>query len=234
MGAAEFAIKNRLISSLVIIASLVGGWIAYQSMPRFEDPEFTIRTAEVITQYPGATPDEVANEVTEALETAIQQMQEVEEVRSNSSAGLSRVSVDVKFEFSPSKEALQAIWTKLRNKVSDAQGSLPPNAQESVVNDDFGDVYGLYYVITGEGFSPAELRAYAKRLRAELLAVEDVAKVQINGTQPEAIYVEISRERAVALGVSVDSIYNALAQQILLVIMFIMVTISFLSILRKH
>lgn len=213
MGAAEFAIKNRLISSLVIIASLVGGWIAYQSMPRFEDPEFTIRTAEVITQYPGATPDEVANEVTEALETAIQQMQEVEEVRSNSSAGLSRVSVDVKFEFSPSKEALQAIWTKLRNKVSDAQGSLPPNAQESVVNDDFGDVYGLYYVITGEGFSPAELRAYAKRLRAELLAVEDVAKVQINGTQPEAIYVEISRERAVALGVSVDSIYNALAQQ---------------------
>ena len=107
----------------------------------------------------------VANEVTEALETAIQQMQEVEEIRSTSSAGLSRIDVDIKYEFSPSKDDLQIIWGKLRNRVRDAQGALPPGVRTSVVNDDFGDVFGLYYLITGEGFSPAELLEYTKTLR---------------------------------------------------------------------
>lgn len=120
-----FAIKNRLFTMIVIIASLVGGWFAYENMARFEDPEFTIRSAVVITRYPGATPIEVANEITEPLETAIQQLQEVEEITSTSSAGLSRIQVDIKYRFSPSKQALQGIWSKLRNKVKDAQSSLP-------------------------------------------------------------------------------------------------------------
>ena len=92
MGPAELAIKNRLMSFIVIALALIGGWQAYQTMPRFEDPEFTIREAQVITPYPGATPEEVANEVTEALETAIQQLQEVKEIRSVSSVGPSTVS----------------------------------------------------------------------------------------------------------------------------------------------
>ena len=213
MNLAEFSIKNRLISFLVIIGSLIGGWIAYQNMARFEDPEFTIRTAVVNTQYPGATPEEVANEVTEALETAIQQMQEVEEIRSTSFAGSSTINVDIKYSFSKSRSDLQDIWTKLRNKVHDAQSSLPPGAMESTVNDDFGDVYGLYYLITGEGFTPKELNEYAKTLRTDLLAVEGVAKVGIIGTQAEAIYVEISRERSKLLGVSVDRVYQDLAKQ---------------------
>jgi multidrug efflux pump subunit AcrB len=213
MNPAEFAIKNRLISFIVIGISLLGGWYAYENMPRFEDPEFIIRTAEVITQYPGATPEEVANEVTEVLESAIQQLQEVEEIRSYSSTSLSRLSVDIKYEFSKSKDDLAIIYTKLRNKVSDAQGSLPPGTQESVVNDDFGDVYGLNYLITGEGFTPKELYEYAKDLRTELMSAEGVAKVAILGSQSEAIYVEISRAKAAQLGVSVEQIYSDLAQQ---------------------
>ncbi|QLC26439.1 efflux RND transporter permease subunit [Parasphingopyxis algicola] len=213
MGPAEFSIKNRLISFIVIIGVLVGGWIAYGNMPRFEDPEFTIREAVVITQYPGATPEEVANEVTEPLESAIQQMAEVEEVRSVSSDGLSRITVEVKYGDSTTRDALQLVWTKLRNRVRDAQGSLPPGAQESIVNDDFGDVYGIYYLITGDGYTPRELYEYARDLRTDLLAVDGVAKVAIQGQQQEAIYVEISRERASALGVSVDQVYNDLAQQ---------------------
>ena len=213
MGPAEFAIKNRLISFIVIALALVGGWQAYRSMPRFEDPEFTIREAVVVTPYPGATPEEVANEVTEALETAIQQMQEVHEIRSVSSAGMSRISVEIKYEFSPTKDALQIIWGKLRNKVEDAQSSLPPGAGRSIVNDDFGDVYGLYYLITGDGFTPRELHQYAKALRTELLTAEGVAKVVLHGVQSEAIYVETSRERAAALGVSVEQVYNDLARQ---------------------
>ncbi|QLC22019.1 efflux RND transporter permease subunit [Parasphingopyxis sp. CP4] len=213
MSPAEFSIKNRLISFLVIIGVLVGGWLAYGNMPRFEDPEFTIREAVVITQYPGATPEEVANEVTEPLESAIQQMGEVEEVRSVSSDGLSRITVEIKYGDSTTRDALQLIWTKLRNRVRDAQSSLPPGAEESIVNDDFGDVYGIYYLITGEGYSPRELYEYARDLRTELLAVDGVAKVAIQGQQQEVIYVEISRERASALGVSVDQVYNDLAQQ---------------------
>ena len=213
MNPAEFAIKNRLIAFIVLSASLIGGWLAYENMPRFEDPEFTIRTAQVITQYPGASAEEVATEVTEALESAIQQMQEVEELESTSSAGVSQIAVDIKYEFSPSKADLQTIYAKLRNKVSDAQSALPPGALETIVNDDFGDVYGLYYVLTGEGFSSKELNDYAKSVRTEMLAVEGVAKVSINGVQSEAIYVEISRERANSLGVSIEQVYQDLAQQ---------------------
>ena len=213
MGIAEYSIQNRLMMFILILASLFGGYYAYENMGRFEDPEFTIRTAVVITQYPGASPEEVAREVTDPLETAIQQLQEVDEISSVSSAGLSRINVDIKYEFSPTKEDLQVLWTKLRNKVADAAGSLPPGAQTPFVNDDFGDVYGLYYMLTGEGYSLRELEDYAKRLRGELLAVDGVGKVTLSGEQQEAIYVEISRERAAAIGASVGQIYNDLAQQ---------------------
>lgn len=181
MSVAEFSIKNRLISFIVIIVVLAGGWIAYGNMPRFEDPEFTIREAIVITQYPGASPEEVANEVTEPLETAIQQMPEVEEVSSVSLDGVSQITVEVKYGDSQSRDALQLVWTKLRNRVRDAQGSLPPGTLESIVNDDFGDVYGIYYLITGEGYSPREIYEYARDLRTELLTVDGVARVTIQG-----------------------------------------------------
>jgi multidrug efflux pump subunit AcrB len=213
MNLAEFAIKNRLISAIVILFSLVGGWIAYENMPRFEDPEFTIRQAQIVTSYPGASPEEVLNEVTEPLETALQGLAEVETVESVSSAGLSRVTVEIRYEYSRTKADLQVIWGKVRNKVKDVQRSLPPGAQESIVNDDFGDVYGLYYLITGEGYSAIQLRNYAKQLRDELLLVEDVANVAITGDQEEVIYVEVSRERSAALGVSLNNLYNTLAQQ---------------------
>ena len=213
MHPAEFAIKNRLISVIVILIALYSGWTAYQNMPRFEDPEFTIREAVVVTQYPGATPEEVIDEVTEPLESAIQQMQEVDEITSVSRFGVSRITVEIKYEFSPSKDDLQLIWTKLRNEVDDAVASLPPGAETPSVNDGFGDVFGLYYFVTGEGYTHRELHEYVKGLRADLLAVDDVAKVDINGVPSEAIYVEISRDRAASLGVSVDQVYNDLAKQ---------------------
>lgn len=213
MNLAEFSIKNPLICCIVILIALIGGWKAYDSMPRFEDPEFTIRVAKVFTQYPGASPEEVLTEVTEVLETAIQQLPEVKSVSSNSSTGLSDITVEIKFESSPSKGDLQVVWTKLRNKIDDTQRSLPPGAGPTIVNDDFGDVYGLYYLLTGDGYSPPELLAYAKDLRRDLLQVKGVGKVAITGQQDEVIYVEISNEHAAALGVSLNNVYNTLAQQ---------------------
>lgn len=213
MNLAEFSIKNQLLSVIAILLALIGGWNAYQGMPRFEDPEFTIRTALIFTQYPGASPEEVAREVSEPLETALQQMQEVEDISTTSSAGLSEISVDIRFEFSKSKEDLQIIWTKLRNKVEDAQRSLPQEASTPIVNDDFGDVYGFSYLITGDDFDPAELRSYAKQLQKEILQVEGVGKVELEGERKEAIFVEISRENMVVLGISIQKIYDILQQQ---------------------
>ena len=213
MNLAEFAIRNRLICAIAIAGVLIGGWHAYGNMARLEDPEFVIRTAVVVTGYPGATAEEVANEVTETLETAIQDLQEVDEITSTSSIGLSRIDVDIKHEFSPGRADLDVIWAKLRDRLRDVRGRLPPGASEPVVNDGFGDVYGLYYLITGEGFSPRELYEYAKSLRTDLLAVADVGKVAILGERTEAIYIEISRARAAALGLSVDRVYGDLAAQ---------------------
>ncbi|MGS2718778.1 efflux RND transporter permease subunit [Eionea flava] len=210
---AEFTIKNTVLSVIVILLAILGGWTAYESMPRFEDPEFTIRSALVITQYPGASPQQVAEEVTSPLEKAIKQLQEVDVIKSKSRAGVSEITVDIKYEFSPTKADLQLIWTKLRNKINDAGSSLPPGTLAPIVNDDFGDVYGLYYFITGDGYTPAELKTYAKSLQDEILQVDGVAKVALSGTLQEAIFVEVSRESATALGVSVNNVYQALEQQ---------------------
>ncbi len=213
MNSAVWSIKNPLLCCIAMIIALVGGWLAFENMSRFEDPEFTIRVAKVFTQYPGASPEEVMDEVTEPLETALQQLPEVKSVESISSAGLSDISVEIRYDYSRTKSDLQVVWTKVRNKIDDAQRSLPPGAGPTVVEDDFGDVYGVYYLLTGEGYSPAELESYAKSLRRDLLLVDGVAKVGIIGQQEEVIYVEVSRDRAAALGVSLNQVYDTLAQQ---------------------
>lgn len=213
MNLAEFAIKNQVLSVIVVLLSLGGGWLAYQDMPRFEDPEFTIRAAMVITQYPGATPLEVAEEVTAPLERALQQLQEVDNIESSSVNGRSEISVNIKYEFSPTKADLQLIWTKVRNKVADATASLPPGVGKPYVNDDFGDVYGMYYFLTGAGFTPAEVNRYAKTLQNELLQVKGVAKVALDGALNEAIFVEISQQNLKSLGVSQNNIYSTLEKQ---------------------
>lgn len=213
MNSAVWSIKNPLLCCIAMLIALIGGWLAFENMSRFEDPEFTIRIAKVFTQYPGASPEEVMNEVTEPLETALQQLPEVESVESISSAGLSDISVEIRFEYSRTKSDLQVVWTKVRNKVNDAQRNLPPGASPTVVEDDFGDVYGVYYLLTGEGYSPAEMLSYAKSLRRDLLLVDGVAKVGIIGEQEEVIYVEVSRDRAASLGVSLNQVYDTLAQQ---------------------
>ncbi len=213
MNLAEFSIKNQVLSVIVILLTIGGGWIAYKGMPRFEDPEFIIRTAQIIAQYPGASPQEVAEEVTDVLEREISGLQEVDSVESISSTGVAELQVDIRFAAAPTRADLERIWAKLRNKVADTRRLLPPGAAEPIVYDDFGDVFGLYYFLTGEGYTPSELRRYAKQLQNEILQVDGVAQVTYEGDRSEAIYVEISRENAAALGVSVSTIYSILSQQ---------------------
>lgn len=213
MNIAEFSIKNKVLSVIVILLCMFGGWNAYETMPRFEDPEFTIRTALIFTAYPGASPEEVAREVSEPLETVLQQLQEVKKIKSKSTAGMSEITVEIKYKFSKDKAALQTVWAKMRNKIRDAEPSLPQGTAKPFVNDDFGDMYGLYYFITGNDYTSAELRSYAKSLQKEILQVEGVGKVALAGIQKEAIFVEISREQTTALGGSISNIYDILSQQ---------------------
>jgi len=210
---AEFFVRRTVISAVLMLLCLGGGLYAYQNLGRFEDPEFVIRTAVVTTPYPGARPEEVADQVTELIESAVQQLQEVDEIRSVSKAGMSEVFVDMDRAFSRDKAELQMLWTKLRNKLKDAERQLPPGAGPIIVNDDFGDVFSLFFAITGEGYTLAEITDFAEDLRRDLLLVPGVARIALMGQPQEAIFIELSRSRATQLGIPPDAVYRTLQQQ---------------------
>lgn len=211
MDIAKWAIEKKVISWLTVLIVLVGGAYSFEHLGRLEDPEFTIKEAMVYTLYPGASPLEVEEEVTDRIETAIQQLAAVDEIRSKSYPGVSEITVEIKDHYKGSD--LPQVWDELRRKVNDVQKKLPPGTSVSLVNDDFGDVYGIYYALTGEGYSYAELNEYAKFLRKKLLLVPNVAKVVIGGRWDEQIFVEISNARLGQLGISPSLVYQTLESQ---------------------
>jgi len=211
MNPAVFALKKRTVMVAMTILLIVAGFVSYQKLGRLENPDFTIKTALVVTTYPGASPAEVEEEVTDPIEEAIQSMSQLDEVYSTSMAGVSIIYVDILKTFK-SKD-LPQIWDELRKKICDVQGDLPPGAGPSVVNDDFGDVYGVFFSLTGEDYSYADLKDYAENLKTELLHCEDVAKVAFWGLQQEVIYVEFERARLTELGLSPDLIARTIQSQ---------------------
>ncbi len=208
MNIAELSIKKSVITWTMTVVLLVLGYFSYKALPRLEDPEFAIKTAVVITPYPGASPDEVEKEVTEKIEKAAQEMGQLKRVESYSWRGLSIVKVEIKDQFD--KNALPQVWDELRRRVGDYTPQLPPGAGPVTVNDDFGDVYGVYFALTGKGFSFAELKRVAELLKRELLVVQDAKKVTFFGVQEETIYVEMSRSRMTALKITRQEIFDAL------------------------
>ena len=213
MDLARFALEKRLISALATVLILISGYFAYTALPRFEDPEFIIRQAQIITPYPGASAEEVADEVTEVVENALQQLPGVDEVRSVSSPGLSEVTVEFTIASVPDHPSLNQRFAQMRAKISDAQPQLPPNALTSQVYDDFGDVFALYFAIVGDGYSISELYEYAKDLQRELVVVDGVSKVVLNGVQDEVIYVEYAPARLIQLGLAPQQIASVLEGQ---------------------
>ena len=156
MNVAEFSIRRKTIVLVATALTVVGGIYSYGRLGRLEDPEFTIKDALVMTPYGGATAAEVEEEVTNVIEKAAQQLGQVKRVTSKSDRGLSTVTVKIKDKYG--KDALPQVWDELRRKVNDAQGELPPGAGPSIVNDDFGDVYGIFVAVTGDGYTPAEIK----------------------------------------------------------------------------
>lgn len=211
MDLARYFIQYRTSSWLFAAILLFGGIVSYLGLGRLEDPQFTLKQALIITQYPGASPLQVEEEVTYPLENAIQQLPYVNHVTSVSTAGLSQLMVEMKDTYRARE--LKQIWDELRHKVNDLQPQLPPGVQTPQVKDDFGDVYGILYAVTGEGYGDDELRDYVDFLRRELVLVPSVGKVVVGGVQQEQVIVEISRPRLTALGIAPQSLSALLQSQ---------------------
>jgi len=211
MNIAEYFIRNKVISWVLTIVLLVGGIFSYGELGRLEDPEFTVKEAVVITQYPGASAQQVEEEVSYLLENAIQQLPYVDYIRSISSNGLSQITVTMHKFYGPDK--LPQIWDELRRKINDIAPRLPPGVSSPLVNDDFGDVYGLFMAVFGDGFNYKEISDYVDYLKRELVLVEGVGKVAVAGAQQEQVFVEISRNKLTQLGIPTKRIFQLLQTQ---------------------
>ena len=215
MNIAEASIRRKTVTLVFAVLMVVLGIWSYIHLPRLEDPEFTIKDALIITPYPGASAQEVEKEVSDVIERAVQQLEQLDRVLSRSERGRSTITVTIRDQYD--RHTLPQVWDELRRKVSDAQRQLPPGAGPSLVLDDFGDVFGIFYALTGPDFSDAELYETAKLLRRELLLVPDVKKIEIFGHQQEVIYIELARDRIARLGIRPEAIFAALREQNLVV-----------------
>lgn len=211
MDFAKISIQKPVLTWLLILGSLFGGYYGFLKVGRLEDPAFTIKEAIVVTRYAGASALEVESEVTDKLETAIQRLDSIKEVRSRSYAGRSVIEVELVGTAGPNE--IPQIWDELRRKVGDTQAMLPPGAGPSFVNDDFGDVYGLFYAVNSSDLEPSELHAYAKRLKTQLLQVQDVADVQILGDISEELHIDVSPERMARFGLGPEELLSGIATQ---------------------
>ncbi len=209
MKIARFSIEYPIYTWLFMVFALIGGAVGYMSVGKLEDPTFTLKSALVITPYPGATAAEVATEISEVLEAEIQQMDEIKTVTSRNTQGSSVIEVEVEDQFGG--DELPQIWDDLRDRVADARGALPAGALPSLVNDDFGDVFGILYAVSAPGFSDAEIWDIATFMRRDLLTVEGVANVEIQGLPQEAIFVEPSSQIVSSLGIDPGLIVGAIS-----------------------
>ncbi|RVV97537.1 efflux RND transporter permease subunit [Mesobaculum littorinae] len=210
MPIARAAIDRSLLTWMLMLVCLLGGVWGFLTMGRLEDPSFTIKNAIILTPYPGASAAEVAREVSEPLESAIQQMDELDTLESFNKPGLSRINVQIADTYDGSE--LPQVWDRLRARVGDAQADLPPDAGTSLVNDSFGDVYGIFFAVTAPGFSDDEVHDIADFLRREILAVDGVADVTLAGLPEEAIFVEPDPAILTNLGLNPEAIAGAISE----------------------
>ncbi|MDB1126083.1 efflux RND transporter permease subunit [Vibrio algarum] len=211
MSIAEYSIKNKVISWLFFVILAIGGIQSFFGLGRLEDPAFTIKDALVIATYPGATSTEVEEELTYPIEKAIRQLPYVDNIKSISSAGMSQITVSMKMNYGP--DELPQIWDEMRRKVNDLQPMLPSGVNSLQIIDDFGDVYGVMMMLSGDGYDYVELKRYADLLSRELELVEGVGKVSIAGDQQEYLYVEMSIDRLASLNLDFSTVISLLSQQ---------------------
>ncbi|NOJ14282.1 efflux RND transporter permease subunit [Vibrio splendidus] len=211
MNLADFAIKQRTFILFFTALSVVAGLFSYFDLGKLEDPSFTIKTAVVVTLYPGASAEEVEQQVTDTVETKLQEMGSLNRLRSLSRPGMSMVFVDLKESLN--SKALPQEWDLLRRKVSDMKLLLPSTAQISVVQDEFSEVYGMLFSIHSKDASPAELRRYAEELQRRIKTVDGIKKIELHGVQPRVVHIDIPDERLAQYGLSITQVWSQLNTQ---------------------
>ncbi|OQY32690.1 MAG: hypothetical protein B6241_10180 [Spirochaetaceae bacterium 4572_59] len=211
MNIAEFAIQKKTIIYLMAVLFFVGGIIGFMNVGRLEDPDFTINVVKIVTVYPGASPYEVEEEVSDIIEQYAQKIQEVDYVESESTYGYSIVTVT--YDVGYNSEEYRQMYDELRKRISDAQLYLPRGVYPSIVNDDFKDVYGIMYALTGDGYSLREMHSFSEYIQKQLLLVDGVAKVELMSEPTEVVYLELSRSKLVGMGISEEDIYSLIQYQ---------------------
>ena len=208
MDIARNAIARPLYTWILIAFCIGGGIGGYISVGKLEDPGITLKSALVITPWPGASAAEVATEVSEVLESEIQTLEEIDYITSRNTPGLSVIEVYIRDTFDGSE--LPQVWDKLRARVADAAVELPAGTLPSQINDSFGDIYGIYYAVTAPGFSDADLHAFASYMRREMLSVQGVAGAELLGLPEEAVFVEPDQAALANVGVPPGAILAAI------------------------
>ena len=207
----KWALEHPALTRYLLVVLMAMGFAAYFQLGQDEDPPFTFRAMVIRTYWPGATAQQVAEQVTDKLERTLQEVPNVDRVRSYSKPGESQIIFQLKDNFEPSEVA--NVWYIVRKKVGDMQFTLPGGVLGPFFNDDFGDVYGVIYALETDGFSYAELKKFADDVRQQLLRVPDVNKVELFGQQDERVYIEISQKRLAQLGLDMNQVLGQLGQQ---------------------
>jgi len=207
----EFGLKYKAFMALITAIIILGGSFSFFALGQLEDPPFSVKSALVITQYPGATPEEVEQEVTDKLETAIHQMPQVKHIYSVSREGLSYIKIDIKDQYWT--KDLPQVWDELRRKINDTAPSLPPGVQTPRVVDDFGFVFGFLLALTGEGFDYAELEDAAEKIQKQIYLVPGIARIDLWGVQQRMIHLDISNQKLSELKISPQTIRDLLLKQ---------------------
>jgi len=206
-----WALSHRSFIIFVMIASLVAGAISYSTLGRNEDPPFTFRTMVVQANWPGATLEETVEQVTERLERRLQEVENVDFLRSYTTAGVTRIFVNLKGSTPP--EQVPDLWYDVRKKIGDMRHTLPQGVVGPFFNDEFGDTFGIIYAFTADGFTQRQLRDYVEDARSRLLLLPDVSKIDLLGAQDEQIFIEFSSERLAGLGLNQAAILAGLQAQ---------------------
>ncbi len=213
MSITAAAIRSNRVTGVLLAVLIFAGVSAYFALPQKMDPGFVIRTAMIVTQFPGASPDRVEQLVTDPIEQAVQSIPELDFVSSTSRTGVSIVNVNVREEF----KEVRPIWDSLRRKIDAIQGNLPSGIQGPSINDELGDIYPIMFSMTGDGFSDRELSEIAETIRDQLLHIDGVGKVEIQGDQEERIYVEFNNAHLRQLGLSPGMLQSILASRNIIV-----------------
>jgi multidrug efflux pump subunit AcrB len=207
----SWALSHRSFIIFVMIASMVAGAVSYSTLGRNEDPPFTFRAMVVQANWPGATLEETVEQVTERLERKLQEVENVDFLRSFTRAGVTRIFVNLKGSTPP--ERVPDIWYDVRKKIGDIRHTLPQGVVGPFFNDEFGDTFGIIYGFTADGFTQRQLRDYVEDARSRLLLVPDVTKIDLLGAQDEQIFIEFSVERLAGLGLNQAAILAGLQAQ---------------------